>query len=661
MTESVPAPPTPDEIRKQLLEAQEILTSMSSEMAKLNIDRDKIRDERNLHYKAIHELEAKERSIDETAWKFKDKMKEAEETISKMSKSLSVAEENEKAKKEFLRLSAQFDEAISAFHWGKAIKPYQVEGAKKLAVARRAVLGDKRGLGKTLTSIAFADLVGARKTLIVVPNDIMGNFLREVHFWAPHRGVMIIGGLPKIQRNALLDVAKTMDDVTVIINYEAWRKDSNLLQKLIDAKFDTMICDEAHNIKGMATNAYRGVKEIAHGVNECPICGSSDIQTDFYVKYKGYTARCKMCEHVQTEFGEFCSVKNFVPMTGTPILNKPQDIFPLLHLVNPVVFSDQRMFLNQFCEQDSFTGKWRFFEGGEARLATKISGMYVARDRYQAGVDIPKQEVQVYELELDPLVYPKQWEAYKILSEKSALIVDDVLSEKSEDNDGKAVMNVAAMIALITRQRQMMTWPAGIKWFHPKTKELLFECEVTESIKLDKIITPDYKDGLIPELVNDEQERVVVFSQFKQPLIELERRIKASGISVVRYDGETTRERANEIQIDFDRKYQSADKPYKWDVVLANYKKGGVGLNLNAATQMIILDEEWNPGKEDQAYGRIDRLGQEDETTVHVLRVKSTIDTWMANLIQTKREMIQGFETHTDLQQELMDILRGLK
>ncbi len=652
--------PSPDDIKRQLEEAKKMLTDMTVSMAELKGQREAVRGEIKEHYKVISELESKERTIEQKAWEFKKQMQELENSMKAQEKSLAVAEENERAKAEFLRLSAQFDEAISAFSWGKAIKPYQVEGAKKLAIARRAVLGDKRGLGKTLTAIAFADLVGARKILVIVPNDIMGNFDREVKFWAPHRPVHIIGGLPKIQRQALLGVFSKVDDIMVIINYEAWRKDTALLDALIGVKFDTMICDEAHVIKEMSTNAFRGVKTIAHGVNQCPICGSDDLKTDHYVQYKGYTTKCNMCDHVQTEFGEFCSVKNFVPMTGTPILNKPQDIFPLLHLVNPTVFSDQRNFLNMYCEQDWNTGKWRFFPGGEERLATKISGMYIARDRYKAGVEIPKQTVQIYELDFDKEMYPKQYEAYQILAKKSALIVDDMLAGKDDDGDGKAVMNIAAMIALITRQRQMMTWPKGIKFFHPKTKQLLFECEVEESIKLDRIIDRS-GEGLIPEFVNAEQERVVVFSQFKQPLIELERRIKAAGISVVRYDGDTSRELANEIQVDFDRKYQSADKPYRWDVVLANYKKGGVGLNLNAATQMIILDEEWNPGKEDQAYGRIDRLGQSEETGVHVLRVKDTVDMWLAKLIETKREMIAGFETNVDLQQELMDILRGLK
>ena len=642
-----------EEIRKQLEEAKALINDLTVSMAELKGQRDSIDDEIREHNLVISKLNSDRRIIDDKAFTIKKKMQELEHNIIKQEKDAAVAEENERAKREFLRLSAQFDDAITAFKWGSLAKPYQIEGAKKLAIAKRAVLGDKRGLGKTLTAIATADLVGGRKVLAIVPNDVMGNFKREVDFWAPHRSAVIIGGLPKIQRNALLDVFEKMEDIFVVVNYEAWRKDLNLLERLIKVQFDTVIADEAHVIKEMSTISYRGVDRIIKGVNQCPVCGDNNIDMRS-MNYKCYT-----CGFEQQEFGDFCSVKNFFPMTGTPILNKPQDIFPLLHLVNPVVFTDSRSFLNMYCEQDVYTGKWRFFPGGEERLATKISGMYVARDRYQAGVDIPKQEIQVYELELTPETHPKQYAAYRILAEKSALVMDDLLAEnKDERETAVAVMH---QIALITRQRQMAVWPNGIKFIHPKTKQVLFECDVTESVKLDRIITPDYTDGLIPELVNDEQERVVVFSQFKQPLIELERRIKNAGISVVRYDGETSRDLANEIQIDFDRKYQSPDRPYKWDVVLANYKKGGVGLNLNAATQMIILDEEWNPGKVDQAYGRIDRLGQTDETTVHLLRVKKTVDVWMSSLIQQKADMIAGFETHTDLQQQLTDILYGIR
>lgn len=644
-----------EDIQKQLAQARALINEFTVEMAELKGKRTAIDGELSKYSLIISQLHSDRRVIDDKAWKIKKQLSDLEESIQQQERNAAVAEKNEQARREFLRLSTQFDDALSAFKWGSLAKPYQIEGAKKLAIAKRAVLGDKRGLGKTLTAIATADLVGGRKILAIVPNDVMGNFLREVEFWAPHRSVHIIGGLPKIQRNALLEVFQKIEDIFLVVNYDAWRKDLSLLERLIKVQFDTVICDEAHIIKSMETMAYRGVDRIIKGVNKCPVCGDNNINThsESYAPPSCYT-----CGFEQVDFGDFCSVKNFYPMTGTPILNKPQDIFPLLHLVNPVVFRDSRAFLNTFCEQDKYTGKWRFFPGGEERLATKISGMYVARDRYQAGVDIPKQSIQIYELELNAETHPEQYKAYRILAEKSALVLDDLLA--TEEGERETAVAVMHQIALITRQRQMSVWPNGIKFIHPKTKQVLFECDVQESVKLDRIINR-MGEGLVPELVNDEQERVVVFSQFKQPLIELERRIQAAGISVVRYDGSTSRELANEIQIDFDRKYQSPDKPYKWDVVLANYKKGGVGLNLNAATQMIILDEEWNPGKVDQAYGRIDRLGQSEETTVHLLRTKKTVDMWMSQLIEQKAQMIAGFETHTDLQQALNDIIYGIR
>ena len=92
--------------------------------------------------------------------------------------------------------------------------------------------------------------------------------------------------------------------------------------------------------------------------------------------------------------------------------------------------------------------------------------------------------------------------------------------------------------------------------------------------------------------------------------------------------------------------------------MLCNYKTGGVGLNFTGATQMIILDEEWNAGKSDQAFNRIDRIGQTEETTVHILRLEKTIDEWMAKLIESKRDMVEGFENKADLQAELLKALQ---
>jgi hypothetical protein len=43
------------------------------------------------------------------------------------------------------------------------------------------------------------------------------------------------------------------------------------------------------------------------------------------------------------------SIKNVIPMTGTPILNRPQELFPLLHLILPEIFVTERQYLNMYC------------------------------------------------------------------------------------------------------------------------------------------------------------------------------------------------------------------------------------------------------------------------------------------------------------------------
>jgi SNF2 family DNA or RNA helicase len=70
----------------------------------------------------------------------------------------------------------------------------------------------------------------------------------------------------------------------------------------------------------------------------------------------------------------------------------------------------------------------------------------------------------------------------------------------------------------------------------------------------------------------------------------------------------------------------------------------GQSLDFTAAQQMVILDREWNPGRHDQAYGRIDRIGQTRNTTVHILNTPGTVDDVMNELNDTKGNEYGLFE-----------------
>jgi SNF2 family DNA or RNA helicase len=133
-------------------------------------------------------------------------------------------------------------------------------------------------------------------------------------------------------------------------------------------------------------------------------------------------------------------------------------------------------------------------------------------------------------------------------------------------------------------------------------------------------------------------------------------RLKDKGIDVVRFNGETTDALRNEIKLDVDRSVTDPAKS-KFQVVLAHYRTGGVGLNMTGITNLVVLDEAWNPASRDQAYGRVDRIGQTEETTVHVIRIKKSIDTWLSQLIEDKEALVAGFEKEMNLAAAMLDAL----
>ncbi len=311
-------------------------------------------------------------------------------------------------------------------------------------------------------------------------------------------------------------------------------------------------------------------------------------------------------------------------MTGTPIINKPQELFSMLFLKDRYMFPSENTFLRDYCYQAA-PNKWRFQPGGLPRLTKKMSEFFLQRTREDAGIHVPPPAIRVYEVDKDLIKYHKQYAAEKTIQEKAALLLEDGTRK-----------DIFFVLELILRERQCMTWPAGIKITNPETKEVLCHFDVMESQKLDEATE------LATDLL-EEEERVIVFSQFKAPLYEMERRVKALGYKTTMATGDQPSYVKERIRMDFDLK--TAPTEPRFNICFATFKAFGTGVNLNAARHMIILDDEWSPGMEDQAIGRIDRLNSVDQANVHIFRVKDSIDSFMAKIIKEKRGIVEGFET----------------
>lgn len=603
------------------IEAEEVQKEMDAVNEAINAERTivndiarQIQELRMKQYEHQQKIEVKQEELRPLSEKKREigyKMRRAQIEAERLEAARKHREEEEKRERDILSRKnvamAGFKTTINEINpaWKDYAFDHQWEGASSLALHEGGLLADDMGLGKSLTAIMFADMVKAKNILVVTPANTATNFTLEWGMWAQHRFVWTLAGNNKSARHSFVDTilqprVDAGGDITLVINYEMLYSDNEFLAKLHALNFDLIIVDEFHNAKDRKSLLFNKLLTFRH-------------------------AGCK----------------RFLPVTGTFILNSPKDIWTGLHLVDPEAFPTEKRFLDSYCEFDYYNNRWKFRSGGEKSMLIALGGRIVKRTMEEAGIVLPKQNIIDVPLNWSD-EYAMQQKILKQLAQHSQIILD-----------ANTKMSVIAQIALITRQRQGVTWPGGIELKDPETQAVVFSVKdfVSNSIKVDYVF-----DKAMELLAQGK--RITVFSQFKTGLAELERKFKEANVKAVRYDGDTDNATKSRVKRDFDRRHvEKNNGEYEWDIALCNYKVGGVGLNFTHATEMIMLDEEWNPGKNEQAYKRQRRIGQTEETNVWIPLVNDSIDAWMRELNDQKRKIIAGFDAEVDLSKELNSFL----
>lgn len=132
-----------------------------------------------------------------------------------------------------------------------------------------------------------------------------------------------------------------------------------------------------------------------------------------------------------------------------------------------------------------------------------------------------------------------------------------------------------------------------------------------------------------------EGEKTIIFSQFTSLLDLLEIPIYDKGWVHTRYDGSMSATARNDAVLEFQ------DKP-ECKIMLVSLRAGNSGLNLVAASQVIIMDPFWNPYVEEQAIDRAHRIGQQRPVQVHRILVPGTVEDRILSLQEKKRAMIES-------------------
>jgi SNF2 family DNA or RNA helicase len=140
----------------------------------------------------------------------------------------------------------------------------------------------------------------------------------------------------------------------------------------------------------------------------------------------------------------------------------------------------------------------------------------------------------------------------------------------------------------------------------------------------------------LEEIVDDvfaAGERVLIFTHFATWGVKLADHLSArTGTPVACYHGGLTRGARDEMV----REFQEGEGP---GVMVLSLKAGGTGLNLTAASHVVLYDRWWNPAVEDQARDRVWRIGQTRTVLAHRLICPGTVDERVEEVVAGKRRI----------------------
>jgi len=284
--------------------------------------------------------------------------------------------------------------------------------------------------------------------------------------------------------------------------------------------------------------------------------------------------------------------------SGTPMQNGPQDLWSLLHLLEPSHFPNYYAFIATYCiiQQLPKPPFPKIIVGtrNKEQLRETLQSRMLRREKKDVLKDLPDKVYRTIPVELED----SQRGKYKSMEDELFVLLDS----------GEKITAPAAMAQLI-RLRQICLEP-----------NLLSEDHKTSS--------PSAKTGLILELLSSATNPVIIFTYFEKYATLLSQELHKAKIPCALYTGQqTAEERATRV-----REFQSG----KYRVLIGTITSMGLGLTLTAADTVIFSDWWYNPAVNDQAIDRLHRIGQTRSVQVIDLWAKSTIEDAMHRTINRK-------------------------
>jgi SWI/SNF-related matrix-associated actin-dependent regulator 1 of chromatin subfamily A len=439
--------------------------------------------------------------------------------------------------------SSEVEEAAfqDALKLADGLFAHQVEGVAFLLGRRRAILADDMGLGKTRQSIvALRHAEPAGPYLVVCPASVKLNWRREIQMVDPSAECRVLQG-------SVGSPVEPGFQGWAIINYDILDK---WIDSLLGAPWSGLIFDEAHYLKNHTSKRNKLAMKL---------CGRQGHDPAVHA------------------------------LTGTPLTNRPRDLFPLLQLVNHSLGKSFLSFAKRYCDAQHNGYGW-VTDGASnlEELTAQLQGAMLRR-RKDDVLDLPPK-IRAW-LQVD---VPAGTATAEIREVAETLL----LARSGGNPRGDRVR----LLAKIT-----------------KAREKLAAAKVKETLGL--------LDGMV-----EQGEKVLVFSCFDRPVKAIH---KHFGEQSVLLTGATPTDKRQDL-------VEAFQKDDSLRVFVANIQAGGVGLNLTAARHVVFNDLDWVPANHWQAEDRAYRIGQTGTVNVHYLVARGTVDEFVQGVLETKAALVSA-------------------
>ncbi len=293
-----------------------------------------------------------------------------------------------------------------------------------------------------------------------------------------------------------------------------------------------------------------------------------------------------------------------VCLTGTPIENGLGDLWSILDFCNPGLVGDRASFVSQLSA--STKG-----DRGEGALRA-LNGIMVFRRTKAEPAIAAELPDRIDELDHCAMT-PEQIGLYQA-------VLDDLVNERETETGAE---RKGAVLAAITKLKQICNHPAALGGDDDDIDRGELAGRSGKLARLEEIVDTVFASG----------ERMLIFTHFASWGERLAEHLsERTGHQIDCYHGGLARGPRDKM---VDR-FQTEDGP---GAMVLSLKAGGTGLNLTAASHVVLYDRWWNPAVEDQARDRVWRIGQKNTVICHRLVCPGTVDERVEEVVAGKRQI----------------------